>query len=141
MLLTIFTPDDSSSLLDERNRNVKVEITIDGKSYEAEVEIRDEDEASHAPEFAAYPPLPLAVTPLAAPESGDENACLSPVMGLVIKVNVAPGQKVEANETVMVLEAMKMETLIAAPRAGVVKAVHVAAGDSVKNNQVLVEFE
>jgi methylmalonyl-CoA carboxyltransferase small subunit len=120
---------------------VKLKITIDGKSYEAEVEILDEEQSSPAPEFASYPPLPLTAPPTAATESGDENACVSPVMGLVIKVNVVPGQKVEADEIVVVLEAMKMETLIAAPRAGVVKAIHVAAGDSVKNNQVLVEFE
>jgi biotin carboxyl carrier protein len=41
----------------------------------------------------------------------------------------------------LVLEAMKMETNVTAPSAGTVKAVHVKAGDSVKINQVLVEFE
>ena len=41
----------------------------------------------------------------------------------------------------LVLEAMKMETNVTAPRAGTVKSVHVAQGDPVKVNQVLVEFE
>ena len=41
----------------------------------------------------------------------------------------------------MVLEAMKMETNVTAPHAGVIKTVQVAQGDSVKVNQVLVEFE
>jgi len=41
----------------------------------------------------------------------------------------------------MVLEAMKMETNVTAPGAGIVKSVNVTAGDSVKVNQVIVEFE
>ena len=73
--------------------------------------------------------------------SADGKACQSPVMGLAIKVNVEPGQAVEAGELILVLEAMKMETLVTAPHSGTVKAVHVKAGDSVKLNQVLVEFE
>jgi len=40
-----------------------------------------------------------------------------------------------------VLEAMKMETNVTAPRAGKVKRVHAAAGDSIKVNQVLIEIE
>jgi biotin carboxyl carrier protein len=62
-------------------------------------------------------------------------------MGLVIKVNVRPGQAVEAGELVLVLEAMKMETNVTAPRAATVKSVHVAPGDPAKLNQVLLELE
>jgi len=62
-------------------------------------------------------------------------------MGLVIKVNVQPGQTVAENELMMVLEAMKMETNVTAPHAGTVKAVHVKPGDSVKVEQLLIEFE
>jgi methylmalonyl-CoA carboxyltransferase small subunit len=118
---------------------VKLKITIDGICYQAEVEILDQEESAQEPQ--AYPPLPLAAAPIAPIVSGDENTCLSPVMGLVIKVNVVPGQKVAASEVLMVLEAMKMETHIAAPRAGVVKRIHVAAGNSVKLHQLLVELE
>jgi methylmalonyl-CoA carboxyltransferase small subunit len=48
---------------------------------------------------------------------------------------------VEAGELVLVLEAMKMETNVTAPHAAIVKSVHVAAGDPVKLNQVLLELE
>jgi biotin carboxyl carrier protein len=48
---------------------------------------------------------------------------------------------VEAGELMMVLEAMKMETIITAPRTGTVKNVLVTEGDPVKVNQVLVEFD
>ena len=72
---------------------------------------------------------------------GDGKVCRSPVTGLVIKVNVQPGQRVKEDELMLVLEAMKMETNVTAPRAGTVKSVHVAPGDSVKMNQVLMECE
>jgi methylmalonyl-CoA carboxyltransferase small subunit len=114
---------------------VKLKITIDGKSYEAEVEILDE------PRIAAYPPLPLTAPPPQVSEKSTDDACLSPVMGLVMRVNVARGETVRAGAVVMVLEAMKMETNIAAPRDGVIKEVHVQAGDSVKMDQLLIEFE
>jgi methylmalonyl-CoA carboxyltransferase small subunit len=58
----------------------------------------------------------------------------------VIRVNVEAGQAVEANQLVMVLEAMKMETNVMAPCAGTVKSVHVTAGNPVKVGQILVEF-
>jgi methylmalonyl-CoA carboxyltransferase small subunit len=63
------------------------------------------------------------------------------VAGVVIKVNVEPGQAIQANDLMMVLEAMKMETNVTAPVAGKVKSVKVAQGDAVKVNQVVVEFE
>lgn len=127
---------------------MKLRITIDGKAYEAEVEILETEES--APEYPAYPAAPPALVPVALPELvaaplldvvESENECRSPVNGMVIKVNVVPGQTVQPEEVVVVLESMKMEMQIAAPRAGVVKNVLVAPGAAVKVNQLLVEFE
>lgn len=56
-------------------------------------------------------------------------------------VAVAPGQQLQANDLMVVLEAMKMETTITTPMEGTVKAVNVAPRESVKLNQVLVEFD
>lgn len=114
---------------------MKLRITIDGKSYEAEVEVLDEQ-----PQIAAYPPLPLTAPPSPVSENSNKNECLSPVMGLVVRVPGIAGQAVKAGETVLVLEAMKMETNITAPRDAVVQSVHVSVGDSVKVDQLLVEF-
>ena len=61
--------------------------------------------------------------------------------GVVIKVNIAPGQDIQANDLMMVLEAMKMETNVTSPVSGKVKTAKVAQGDSVKVHQVVVEFE
>ena len=128
---------------------MKLRITIDGKAYEAEVEILEAAES--APEYPPYPPASTAFVPAAlpepttAPQSADiessEKECRSPVTGMVIDVLVEPGQTVAPDQVVMVLESMKMEMQITAPQAAVVKSVLVTSGSSVKINQLLVEFE
>ena len=129
---------------------MKLQITVEGKSYEVEVEVLEEDEGVRPPSAGSYQPVGgmlQSTAPLASPESqawgnGEvERVCRSPITGLVIRVNVEPGQTVAANDPIMVLEAMKMETNVVAPAAGRIKTVHVAAGDSVKVHQVIVEFE
>ena len=59
----------------------------------------------------------------------------------MIKVLAAPGDRVEPRQTLLVLEAMKMETPVVSPYEAVVKAVHVAEGDRVAARQPLVELE
>jgi 3-methylcrotonyl-CoA carboxylase alpha subunit len=59
----------------------------------------------------------------------------------VIAVRVEPGQPVEADEELVVVEAMKMEHAIRAPAPGTVRAVLCAAGDQVERGQPLVDFE
>lgn len=123
---------------------MKLQITIDGKAYEVDVEVLEDEEEAAAARYALRPAA-HATDPLAHghTEAWDSEGkiCLSPVMGLVIKVNVEPGQAVEAGELMLVLEAMKMETNVKAPRAGILKNVHVKPGDPVKVNQLLLEFE
>jgi methylmalonyl-CoA carboxyltransferase small subunit len=128
---------------------MKLRITIDGKTYEAEVEILEEAESG--PPFQSYPPV--AVPSLPAPvsaspgqpngtdNSGSDNVCRSPVTGLVIKVNVEPGQQVQPNDLLVVLEAMKMETRVTATHARTVKSVNVTPGNPVRMHQPLIEFE
>ena len=131
---------------------MKLQISIDGKTYEAEVEVLEDDAMPRQPMVAPPAPAPAsapAKPPVAAPSqtapaeetADDAKVCRSPVTGVVIKVNVEPGQAVEANQPIMVLEAMKMETNVTAHAAGKVKRVRVAKGDAVKVNQVVVEFE
>jgi propionyl-CoA carboxylase alpha chain len=65
---------------------------------------------------------------------------LSPMPGLVVSMDVAPGQQVREGEVVCVLEAMKMQNILRAERDGLVKAVNAKPGDPVAADQVLVEF-
>lgn len=127
---------------------MKLRITIDGKTYAADVEMLDEkeDEPAPASDQTLDPnanPAPGAYRPV---HSSDEHAAAdklyrSPVTGLVIKVNVNSGQIIRSGDVMLVLEAMKMETSVVAHHSGRVKSVHAAAGDSVKLHQVLVELE
>ncbi len=90
------------------------------------------------------PPAPppdadaAARAPSAEPES---SALTAPMPGTVIRVLVAPGDRVEPRQSLLVLEAMKMETPIVSPYAAVIRAVHVAEGDQVAGGAPLVELE
>ena len=128
---------------------MKLRITINGKTYEAEVEVLD-DEAE--PGDSPFEPAPVAhlstlptqsVSPArdSATNGEDWKVCRSPFTGLVIKVNVVPGQTVEPGDLILVLEAMKMESPVTASHAATIKSVLVAPGNSVKAHQTLVEFE
>lgn len=127
---------------------MKLRITIDGKIYEAEVEVLDDEtEAGDSP----FEPVPVAHLSAPPPQSvsphdgatGNEDwkVCRSPFAGLVIRVNVVPGQTVEPGDVILVLEAMKMESPLTASHAATVKSVLVAPGNSVKAHQTLVELE
>ena len=125
---------------------MKLRIKIDGKTYEAEVEILDAQES--APEYPPYPPAQPTFVSAALPEpsiqvrperNGDKE-CRSPVTGMVIKVNVEAGQEVQPEEVLVVLESMKMEMQITAPKGGLVKRVLVASGSAVKADELMVEF-
>ena len=65
------------------------------------------------------------------------GACTAPMPGKVVRVDVAEAQLVEAGQTLMVLEAMKMEQRIVATHAGRVTSLHAAPGDQVEANTVL----
>ncbi len=71
----------------------------------------------------------------------DEGAVVTSMPGNVKKVLVKEGDKVEAGQPVVVLEAMKMENELEAPKSGVVKKVNVKENSSVEANTVLVEIE
>ena len=127
---------------------MRLQIGIDGKHYEVEVEVLQDDSAPRVPNHGPYPAMPATVESPAIksppPAHGnivESKVCRSPVAGIVIRVNIQPGQKLQANDVMLVLEAMKMETNVTAPGPGIVKSIKVAAQDSVKVNQVLVEFE
>jgi acetyl-CoA/propionyl-CoA carboxylase biotin carboxyl carrier protein len=69
------------------------------------------------------------------------NTVSVPMQGTIVKVSVEIGQHVEAGDTVMILEAMKMENSVNAEKAGVVKSINVASGDSVSAGDVVAVIE
>jgi biotin carboxyl carrier protein len=69
------------------------------------------------------------------------GALEAPMPGVVTRVMVKPGDHVEAGQPMLALEAMKMEHVIRAPRAGAIRNVLAAAGEMVTGGAVLVEME
>ena len=129
---------------------MKLRITVDQKTYEVDVEVAEDDRAPASAAHAYIPAAPTALPsgpppprPASAPDSNvaEDKVCRSPVAGIVVRVNAQPGQQIQANDPVLVLEAMKMETNITSPVAGKVKSINAGVGDGVQVGQVLVEFE
>ena len=129
---------------------MKLKITVDGKVYEVEVEASEPEQPQpgHVAPAAQAPRVPTAVPgvappsrPTAAPVADESKVCRSPIAGVVVRVSAQVGQSIQANDVLLVLEAMKMETVITSPIAGKVARVNVNVGDAVQAGQVLVEFE
>ena len=122
---------------------MKYKVTLNGRTYEVEVEagkamLLDEYEAivpTAAPAPVAAPaaaPAPAAAAPVAG------EAVTAPMPGNILKVNVTAGQAVKEGDVLVVLEAMKMENEILAPKACTVKQVLVSKGATVDTGATLV---
>ena len=124
-------------------------VTLNGRTYEVEVEFA---EPMTAAEFASYAPAPAAAPEAAPAPAAPAAAAPAPVAagpvegevvavpmpGTILKVNVQPGQTVAEGAVLVVLEAMKMENEILAPHAGKVLQVLTNAGATVDTGAVLV---
>ncbi|MFV0473570.1 MAG: acetyl-CoA carboxylase biotin carboxyl carrier protein subunit, partial [Pikeienuella sp.] len=132
--------EESSVVLTVRRAGDGLRVAHDGRVFDARaIRHRDRitvfmDGAAH--EFAA--PDPLAVGDAAA-AGGD--MVLSPMPGLVKAMNAAPGMAVSQGQALCVLEAMKMEHSLKAPRDGVIASIGAEAGDQVEEGAVLVKLE
>jgi methylmalonyl-CoA carboxyltransferase small subunit len=125
---------------------MKLNITIDSKQYEVDVDVAESETLGHARLQAVESSAARTIAPIAAPivetsSVGEGKVCRSPVSGIVASVIAQPGQTLQVGDVLLVLEAMKMETQVSAPVAGKVSAIKVKAGESVQSGQILVEFE
>ena len=121
---------------------MKYKVTLNGRTYEVEVEagkamLLDEYEAI-VPTAAPVAAPAAAPAPVAAPAAAPAPAAAAPVPGNILKVNVTAGQAVKEGDVLVVLEAMKMENEILAPKACTVKQVLVSKGATVDTGATLV---
>ena len=134
----------------------KFKISIDGTQYLVEMEEIGAPAAAPAPVAAPAPaPAPApAAAPAPAPEASPAPAPAAsaevpagartqeaPMPGKIIDIHVNVGDRVEVNQPIMVLEAMKMESEIVAEQAGTITSINVAKGDMVNPGDVLFSIE
>lgn len=130
---------------------MKYKVTLNGRTYEVEVEA---GQAMLLSEYEAIAPAPAAA-PVAAPAAaapaapaapaaapavviGAGEKVNAPMPGTILKVNVSQGQAVKEGEVLCVLEAMKMENEILSPKAGTVSQIIVSKGSSVSTGDTLI---
>ena len=117
-------------------------ITVNGVAYDVTVE---EGGAGSAPVRAAAPaakpaaaPAPAAAKPAAAAAGGIEVKASVP--GKVFKVEASVAQAVKAGDSIVILEAMKMEIPVVAPEDGTVASINVGVGDAVESGDLLASL-
>lgn len=122
-------------------------ITIDGRVYEMDVELMD---GPGQGESTGPAPLPSSgssasdvrvIDPSARKETHlSDGLVTSPMPGTVTSLHVGPGDAVAKGQTVLILEAMKMENDIVAPKSGTIARLHVAEGQTVQGAAPLFEM-
>lgn len=130
----------------------KYRITLDGKVYEMEVELLDDAGAGSVQSRGVKPAQNVAASPAASADVRvadpsmhsethvNENVVSSPMPGTVSALLAGPGQTVAKGQTVLVLEAMKMENDITAPKDGTVGRLFVEEGQAVQGGAPLFEM-
>ena len=168
VLTYILFPEDAAAILRPSSRRVETAPTPPPPAPPGEPTAAPKPAASEAPAAAAAPPareftvevdgepykvrivgdgvatapaaaaLPAAPTPSAAARAGGDGAIQAPMQGMVVKVKVAPGDRVRLGDVVVVLEAMKMQNDIVATVGGTVREVFAREGAIVAPNEVLM---
>jgi biotin carboxyl carrier protein len=142
--------EDISNLDVVKTSDTKFHVLYENKSYEAEIskanfnsksyEIKINNNTYHVNIFNE---LDLLIKKMGFTHGKTKNinSIKAPMPGLILDISVTIGQEVKENDTLLILEAMKMENSITSPRDGVIKTISVTKNDTVKKNQLLIEFE
>jgi methylmalonyl-CoA carboxyltransferase 5S subunit len=117
-------------------------ITVNGQTYEVQVQTGEGGGPQITSAVPAIPaPAPMTTAKTAAKRSssggGGQMTITADLAGTILRLEKHPGDAVEVDETILVLEAMKMETEVSAPRAGRLKSFAVKVGDTVQVGDVL----
>ena len=128
---------------------MKYKVTLNNRTYEVEVEA---GQAMLIDEYEAYAPAPIAqaapvaAAPVAAAPAAAAPAVSvaagevvkSPMPGNILKINVSLGQKVNEGDALLILEAMKMENEVVAPKSGTIAQIIVSKGAVVETGAPLI---
>ena len=124
---------------DIEDNNVHVEVN--GTAYTVELEKKAGPKIKPVVRTAATTPAappPAVSRPVVA---GSKSGIKSPLPGVILEIKVKEGDTVKRGQTLLVLEAMKLETTVVAKQDGVIDKIYVAAGDRVNTGDLLLSFQ
>ena len=118
-------------------------IYVDGRKQRAFVAVDDENTYIHMEGKAVTIQRIVPFEKIMGGDGADGSgsSLLAPMPGTVISVNCEPGQQVSEGDVLMVIESMKLETTVAAPREGIVEQVNFSAGDTFDQKALLVSLQ
>jgi len=113
---------------------------VDGERFEVIPEDVDQDQIGIEAQKKPFNPNPVTTAAISSNPAISGNALTAPLPGTIIEIFVKPGDKVEAGQVVVIIEAMKMKNSIRSVYSGTVSEVLVNAGQSVAHKQALIKF-
>lgn len=120
----------------------KLRVTVGGKVYEVTVEVLADDTLGIPPKHVVIPPPPEvsmpSPTPAAPPVSKAPGNVVCPIAGKVVAIPVHAGQNVKEGDQLIVLEAMKMNNYIYAPRSGQITGLYIQVGDVMEEGHLIL---
>lgn len=114
----------------------KVELEVNGTSYS--VKMQDEIKKTKTPTLvraASKRPVEPII------KASSKTKVVSPLPGIIFSLKIKVGDKIKIGDTILILEAMKMENNISAEKSGTVTAIHVSEGQQVLQDELLIELE
>lgn len=120
--------------------NSTIQLEVNGTKYS--VKMKEEIKTRKTPILVRKPSKATPVEPVKVnPSSSGKSKISAPIPGVILTLNVKVGDTIKENDSLLVLEAMKMENNIVSEKSGVVTAVNVAVGQQVLQGEVMIELE
>ena len=140
VLLTMESMKMENNILAEEDTIIKTIYVQPGQSV-LQDDILIDFEGTASTVQAPAPTTSTVTAPVTAPKTAATITIKSPLPGSVIKVYVTVGQNIKRGDTLLTLESMKMENSILAEKSGIIKAIHVVSGQTVMQEDALVDME